>query len=125
MGGYEFESKRDSSIAEIVNVYETLHKNFGSIYNNEFGYWLVSLAKTNGYNTKDGLKYIQRAADLPSAQGLAMLGYINEVKSLDNTDSLYSKALECYRRAAKLSDASDSINIGQKALEHCPDFLLL
>lgn len=124
MGGYEFESKRDSSIAEIVNVYEALHKNFGSIYNNEFGYWLVALAKTNGYNTKDGLKYIQRAADLPSAQGLAMLGYINEVKSLDNTDSLYSKALECYRRAAKLSDASDSINIGQKALDHCPDFFI-
>ena len=122
MGGYEFNSKRDSSIVEIVNVYEALRKTFGAIYNNELGYWLITLSKV--CNARDRLNYIQRAADLPSAQGLAMLGYINELRSSDNSDSLYTKAIECYKRAAQLSDASDSINVGQKALERCPDFFV-
>lgn len=122
MGGSDFNSKRDSSIVEIVNVYEALRKTFGTKYNNELGYWLITLSKV--CNGRDRLNYIQRAADLPSAQGLAMLGYINELRSSDNSDSLYAKAIECYRRAAQLSDASDSINVGQKALEHCPDFFV-
>ena len=122
MGGSDFNSKRDSSIVEIVNVYEALRKTFGAKYNNELGYWLITLSKV--CNGRDRLNYIQRAAELPSAQGQAMLGYINELKSSDNSDSLYTKAIECYRRAAQLSDASDSINVGQKALKHCPDFFV-
>ena len=122
MGGSDFNSKRDSSIVEIVNVYEALRKTFGAKYNNELGYWLITLSKV--CNGRDILNYIQRAAELPSAQGQAMLGYINELKSSDNSDSLYTKAIECYRRAAQLSDASDSINVGQKALKHCPDFFV-
>lgn len=122
MGGSDFNSKRDSSIVEIVNVYEALRKTFGTKYNNELGYWLITLSKV--CNGRDRLNYIQRAAELPSAQGQAMLGYINELKSSDNSDSLYTKAIECYRRAAQLSDASDSINVGQKALKHCPDFFV-
>ena len=122
MGGSDFNSKRDSSIVEIVNVYEALRKTFGAKYNNELGYWLITLSKV--CNGRDRLNYIQRAAELPSAQGQAMLGYINELKSSDNSDSLYTKAIECYKRAAQLSDASDSINVGQKALKHCPDFFV-
>ena len=122
MGGSDFNSKRDSSIVEIVNVYEALRKTFGAKYNNELGYWLITLSKV--CNGRDRLNYIQRAAELPSAQGQAMLGYINELKSSDNSDTLYTKAIECYRRAAQLSDASDSINVGQKALKHCPDFFV-
>lgn len=122
MGGSDFNSKRDSSIVEIVNVYEALRKTFGAKYNNELGYWLITLSKV--CNGRDRLNYIQRAAELPSAQGQAMLGYINELKSSDNSDSLYTKAIECYRRAAQLSDASDSINVGQEALKHCPDFFV-
>ena len=122
MGGSDFNSKRDSSIVEIVNVYEALRKTFGAKYNNELGYWLITLSKV--CNGRDRLNYIQRAAELPSAQGQAMLGYINELKSSDNSDSLYTKAIECYRGAAQLSDASDSINVGQKALKHCPDFFV-
>ena len=114
MGSQQHSAKKRECIGQLVTIFTSLHQSFGNIYNNELGKWMVQQDRYNIENLK-------KAAALPSYDGLYALGEAYECYSI-REDSLYDKAIECYKKALTLHNPEDSINLARERLRSLPDF---
>lgn len=91
MGGYEFNSKRDSSIVEIVNIYEALRETFGAIYNNSCYMSTFSIEKATQLYQKLIVKDKSN-----SGRYYERLGYLKRLqKQYEESVRLYRKSIDC------------------------------